>query len=102
MLPAKPWQPMLPAKGRQPMQLVSASQSMESESNWLNFTSSQYEIMAADKARTNSYAQALQDAGVPTRLHREPGSLHGFAGSPARADKVLRMAAQEVREALHP
>lgn len=46
-----------------------------------------------------AYAQALEAAGVPVTLHREQG-LHGMIGSPGRAGRVQRMAAEAMREAL--
>lgn len=48
-----------------------------------------------------AYAKRLQEAGVPTQLHAEPGGLHGFMGSPERRDRVAKIAATAVREALY-
>ena len=47
-----------------------------------------------------AYAAALEEAGVPVRLHREERALHGFIGSPERALRIQEMAAHAVREAL--
>jgi len=49
-----------------------------------------------------AFAHALIAAGVPTTLHREPGSVHGFMGSPDRMDRIYTMAADAVRAALYP
>ncbi|MCR9093882.1 MAG: alpha/beta hydrolase [bacterium] len=48
-----------------------------------------------------AYARRLEAAGVPVTLHRED-ALHGFLGSPERADRVDAMAVDFVRRALHP
>ncbi len=48
-----------------------------------------------------AYARRLEDSGVPVTLHRED-ALHGFLGSPARADRVQAMAIEFVRRTLHP
>ncbi len=49
-----------------------------------------------------AYARALEGAGIPTRLHREAGALHGFLASPDRSLRIQDMAADAVREALRP
>lgn len=49
-----------------------------------------------------AYARRLEDAGVPVELHREPGALHGFLGSPSRARRIQAMTAEAVRRALYP
>ncbi len=48
-----------------------------------------------------AYAKRLEDAGVPTQLHAEDGGLHGFFGSPARQERVHRVAVKAIREALY-
>jgi acetyl esterase len=48
-----------------------------------------------------AYAKRLQEAGVPTTLHAEPGGLHGFMGSPDRGSRVFKLAASAIREALY-
>jgi acetyl esterase len=48
-----------------------------------------------------AYAKRLQAAEVPTQLHSETGGLHGFFGSPERAERVQRIAAAAIREALY-
>lgn len=47
-----------------------------------------------------AYARRLEAAGVPVRLHREEGALHGFIGSPERARRIRAMVAEALREAL--
>ena len=49
-----------------------------------------------------AYARRLREAGVPATLHREPGALHGFMGSPDRMARVQAMVASALRDALHP
>jgi acetyl esterase len=47
-----------------------------------------------------AYADALARAGVEVVLHQEPGSLHGFMGSPDRAKRMADMAALAIKQAL--
>lgn len=48
-----------------------------------------------------AYARRLEAAGVPVTLHRED-ALHGFLGSPERANLVHMRAVDFVRRTLHP
>lgn len=48
-----------------------------------------------------AYARRLEAAGVPVTLHRED-ALHGFLGSPERANRVHTRAVDFVRRTLHP
>jgi acetyl esterase len=48
-----------------------------------------------------AYAKRLQAAGVPTKLHSETGGLHGFFGSPERSERVRKLSAAAVHEALY-
>jgi len=48
-----------------------------------------------------AYAKRLEQAGVPTQLHAEPGGLHGFMGSPERSRRVRELSAKVIRKALH-
>jgi acetyl esterase len=47
-----------------------------------------------------AYGERLREAGVAVTIHREPGALHGFMGSPERMARVQTMAAARVRAAL--
>ncbi|MDG2304384.1 MAG: alpha/beta hydrolase [Candidatus Binatia bacterium] len=46
-----------------------------------------------------AYAEKLRAAGVPVQYHEEPNSIHGFLGSPERAERIQALGAEALRNA---